>query len=71
MIRGGAGHSVAAGTIATRFNGKVYTIDTGMQSAYVPEGKPAALEIKGAVITAIYLDRREILAGGAAEAVSR
>jgi hypothetical protein len=57
------GHSVAAGTIGTRFNGKVYTIDTGMQSAYVPEGKPAALEIKGAVITAIYLDRREILAG--------
>jgi hypothetical protein len=65
------GHSVAAGTIATRFGGKVFTIDTGMQSIYVPEGKPSALEIKGSVITAIYLDRREVLAGRTAEAVIR
>jgi len=37
----------------------------------VPDGKPAALEIKGQTITAIYLDRREVLAGGAAEGVIR
>ena len=57
------GHSVAPGTIGTRFNGKVYTIDTGMQTVYVPDGKASALEIKGSVFTAIYADRREILAG--------
>ena len=65
------GHSVAAGTIGTRFNGKVYTIDTGMQSAYVPEGKASALEIKGGVVTAVYTDRKEILSGRQAEAVIR
>ena len=57
------GHSVAAATIGARFNGKVYVIDTGMQPVYRPDGKASALEIKGAVITAIYPDRKEILAG--------
>ena len=65
------GHSIATGTITPRFGGKVFLIDTGMQPVYVPTGKPAALEIKGPTITAIYLDRREILAGGAPEAIAR
>jgi hypothetical protein len=58
------GHSVAAAKIGTRFGGKVIMIDTGMQSAYVPEGKAAALEIKDSVFTAIYPDRKEVLSGG-------
>ena len=31
-------------------------IDTGMQPAYVPNGRASALEIRGGVFTAIYLD---------------
>jgi hypothetical protein len=65
------GHSIATGKITSRFDGKVFLIDTGMQPAYVPDGKPAALEIKGPTITAIYLDRREVLAGGIMDGVIR
>ena len=65
------GHSIAPAKITSRFGGKVFLIDTGMQPAYVPDGKPAALEIKGPTITAIYLDRREVLAGGTTEGVIR
>ena len=65
------GHSIAVGKITSRFAGKVYTIDSGMNPGYVRDGKPSALEIKGPVFTAIYLDRREVLAGGAAEGLIR
>jgi hypothetical protein len=63
------GHSIAPARIGTRFGGKVYLIDTGMQRSYVRDGAASALEVKGSTITAIYLDRREVLAGGAAEVV--
>ena len=65
------GHSIVPGKITARFGGKVYTIDSGMQPVYVKDGSPSALEIKGQTITAIYLDRREVLAGGAMEGVIR
>ena len=65
------GHSIVPGKITSRFGGKVYTIDTGMQPAYVRDGAASALEIKGPTITAIYLDRREVLAGGVAQEVIR
>jgi len=49
------------GRIRVRFGGKVVQIDTGMQPAYMPNGRAAALEIRGGKFTAIYLDRRDEL----------
>ena len=36
-------------------------LDTGMQAEYVKNGRASALEIKGDVFTAIYVDRRDVL----------
>ncbi|HMD37585.1 MAG TPA: metallophosphoesterase [Vicinamibacterales bacterium] len=56
------GHTVSqTGRIGVRFDGKVFSIDTGMQPAYVPTGRAAALEIAGDVFTAIYADGRQVL----------
>ena len=55
---------VAGGRIGVRFGGKVIGIDTGMQQAYIPDGRASALEIRGGVFTAIYTDKREVIAGG-------
>jgi calcineurin-like phosphoesterase family protein len=52
-----------SGRINVRFGGKIFMIDTGMQPEYVPKGRASALEIKGQVFTAIYQDRREVVAG--------
>ena len=57
-------HTAEPGPIRTRFDNKVFVIDTGMQEAYLPTGRASALEIKGNVFTAIYMDGRQILAGG-------
>ena len=54
------------GRIGSRFTNQVFMIDTGMQPAYVPDGKASALEIRGQTFTAIYLDGKEVLAGGSA-----
>ena len=55
-------HTVTpTGRIVSRFNGKIFEIDTGMQPAYVPNGRASALEIKGGVFTAIYVDRQDVL----------
>jgi hypothetical protein len=51
--------------VTVRFAGKVFLIDTGMQADYVPDGRASALEIRGGVFTAIYRDRREVVAGAA------
>jgi hypothetical protein len=56
------GHTIqAGGRIEKRFGGKVFALDTGMQPAYVPDGRASALEIKDGVFTAIYTDRRDVL----------
>jgi hypothetical protein len=56
------GHTVAqSGRITTRFGGKVIAIDTGMQPAYVPDGRASALEIRQETVTAIYTDSRDVL----------
>jgi hypothetical protein len=47
--------------IRTRFQGRIVQIDTGMQPAYVPQGRASALEISRDTFTAIYEDRREVL----------
>ena len=57
-------HTAEPGPIRSRFHNKVFVIDTGMQEAYLPNGRASALEIKGNVFTAIYMDGRQILAGG-------
>jgi hypothetical protein len=58
------GHTpVLKGGIATRLDGRVVMIDTGMLGGtFYPGGVPSALEISGDTLTAIYLDRREPLA---------
>jgi len=54
------GHTVTAtGRITTRFDGRVIQIDTGMQPAYVQNGRASALEIKSGEAAAIYTDRRD------------
>ena len=56
------GHTIQQdGRIQKRFGGKVFALDTGMQPAYLPSGRAAALEIVNGTFTAIYADRREVL----------
>jgi Calcineurin-like phosphoesterase len=65
------GHTVTPDwRILSRFNGRVFAIDTGMQPAYQPNGRASALEIKGGRFTAIYEDGRQILAGAERPAAS-
>ena len=57
------GHTPQPGSIVSRLDGRVYLMDTAM--AY-PElgGRAAALEIDGDLVTAIYANKRVVLAGG-------
>jgi hypothetical protein len=53
------GHTTVPGKITARLGGRVIRIDTGMlNGTFYPGGVPAALELKGDTLTAIYLDRR-------------
>lgn len=57
-------HTVTADKrIRVRFGGRVIQMDTGMQPAYMPEGRASALEITKDGMTAIYADGRDALAG--------
>jgi calcineurin-like phosphoesterase family protein len=57
------GHTVTTdGRVRARFGGKVIQIDTGMQPAYIEDGRAAALEIRNGVFTAIYRDRSDVVA---------
>jgi hypothetical protein len=56
------GHTISTDfRIRSRFGGRVFQIDTGMNPAYVPQGRASALEIQKGVFTAIYTDRRDVL----------
>ena len=56
------GHTVVpGGRVGVRFGGRLFEIDTGMQPAYVPDGRASALEIQGGHVTAIYTDRRDVV----------
>ncbi|MGH9857941.1 MAG: hypothetical protein ACRD4B_08865, partial [Acidobacteriota bacterium] len=46
------------GEIQSRQNNGVLIIDTGMNRAVYPEGRPSALEIRGDRLTAVYPDNR-------------
>jgi hypothetical protein len=66
------GHTVSpTGRIRARFGGKVVQVDTGMQPAYVTNGRASALEIKAGQVTAIYEDRRDPLAVPIARPVNK
>lgn len=53
-----------AGHIRSRFDGRVFLIDTGMLSTYWSDGRASALEVRGAKFTALYLDSEEVLLEG-------
>lgn len=56
------GHTLTPdGRIRMRFDGKLFQIDTGMQSAYAQGGRPSALEFSGPKVSAVYVDRRDQL----------
>jgi hypothetical protein len=58
-------HTVTpTGRVTTRFDGRVIEIDTGMQPAYVQNGRASALEIRNGDVTAVYADRRDPVAVG-------
>jgi hypothetical protein len=48
------GHTTQPGQIVSRFDGKVYLIDTGMLAGYIPGGRPSALNIQDGKITFTY-----------------
>jgi hypothetical protein len=48
------GHTTQAGMITTRFNEKVYLIDTGMLSSYYRGGRASALNIQDGKISFVY-----------------
>lgn len=50
------GHTVQPAGIAIRFDSRVFLIDTGMLVS-VYKGRPAALELAGDRVTALYVDR--------------
>ncbi len=52
------GHTPQMGNILARFEGRVFLIDTAMAYADVSNGRPAALEIQGDSVFAIYQDAR-------------
>src|SRR5262249_15671709 len=56
------------GRVRSRFDGKVIQIDTGMQPAYVQNGRASALEIDHGTMTAIYVGRKDPLSSAAAPA---
>ncbi len=51
------GHTPQVKGITSRFGGRAILIDTGMLASYY-KGRPAALEINGDTLTAIYEDGR-------------
>ena len=56
------GHTVTQnGQIQTRLSHGAVMIDTGLNRAVYPAGRPSALEIKGEILTAIYPDSRVVL----------
>ena len=56
------GHTTVPGRMVARLKGRVVLIDTGMVGGeFYKGGVPSALEWKGAMVSAIYLDRREPL----------
>ncbi len=51
-----AGHTPQPGTVASRFGGKVFLIDTAVVYGAEAKGRPAALELIDGRASAIYLD---------------
>lgn len=49
------GHTPDAGQVLVRAGGRVYLLDTGMLTGYVPGGRGSALEITGGQVRIIYV----------------
>jgi hypothetical protein len=65
------GHTTTPGRIVARLNGRIVLIDTGMVGGeFYKGGVPSALEWKGALVSAIYLDRREPLSAPALQSAT-
>ena len=47
--------------IVSRFDKRVFLIDTGMLSTYFKGGRASALELQGSRVTAIYVDTKDVL----------
>jgi hypothetical protein len=63
------GHSTVPGRIAARLEGRIILIDTGMVGGeFYKGGVPSALDWHGATVSAVYLNRRELLPAPALEA---
>ncbi|HXE90832.1 MAG TPA: metallophosphoesterase [Terriglobales bacterium] len=59
------GHTPQAdGRVRVRFGGRVFLIDTGMLTGYLPQGRASALEISSPKFTAVYHDERIVLLNG-------
>lgn len=67
------GHTIPedASRIRSRFDGRVFLIDTGMLRNYAKDGRPAALEIVGDTYAAIYENGRVVLSGNAPQSSRR
>lgn len=67
------GHTIPedASRIRSRFDGRVFLIDTGMLRNYAKDGRPAALEIIGDTPVAIYESGRVVLSGNAPQSSRR
>jgi hypothetical protein len=50
-----------SGRLTSRFNNRVFLIDTGMLSTYFKGGRASALELEDGRATAIYSDTREVI----------
>jgi hypothetical protein len=60
------GHTPQPGRVLSRFNNRLIVIDTGMLTTFYKDGRPSALELAGAKITAIYPDGRTPIVSPAA-----
>jgi hypothetical protein len=61
-VRFVTGHTPIVKGITSRFDHRIFLIDTGMLSSRYPGGRASALEIVGDTVTAIYANGREVLA---------
>src|SRR5262245_46720707 len=56
----GIAHTLTTpGKVTARFGARGIEVDTGLNPAYVPDGRATALDIRSGEVTAIYVDRRE------------
>ena len=58
------------GRIGTRFNNRLFLIDTGLHPGHFEKGQPSALVVEESTIRAVYLNDEQVLVQGSAPIVS-